>query len=308
MVEALALPLLLGLVLYAGAGRLGAALPPATAVRLLTLAALVAAASTGFVLAVVGFSFLAQHPEIAELGHWSAGTLRLIDPVSAAIGLPAAAGFAVLLGLALSRSWRVAADLHAAAAAARRLGPGRLVVVADERPDAYAVPGLPGRVVVSTGMLAALPAAERRALLAHEASHLNRGHHGYLLLTEVAAAANPLLRPAAAAVRTAVERWADEDAAQEVGDRRLVARAVARAGLVRGGAGPALAATLGASGGPLAARATALLGPPPPARRLLAGAVAALVLAGAAGSGFAARAAETRFEQAAAAYQADRPA
>jgi hypothetical protein len=39
-------------------------------------------------------------------------------------------------------------------------------MVHDDLPDAYALPGLTGRVVVSTAMLQALPADERQVLLA----------------------------------------------------------------------------------------------------------------------------------------------
>jgi predicted transcriptional regulator len=46
-----------------------------------------------------------------------------------------------------------------------------------------------------------------------------------------AAAVNPLLAPVREAVTYLVERWADEEAAEAVADRRLVARAVARAAL-----------------------------------------------------------------------------
>ena len=73
-------------------------------------------------------------------------------------------------------------------------------------------------------MLRALSADERRVVLAHEAAHLARHHHLYVQLADLAAAANPLLRSTARGVRLAVEREADEVAAAEVGDRRLVAR------------------------------------------------------------------------------------
>jgi beta-lactamase regulating signal transducer with metallopeptidase domain len=68
-------------------------------------------------------------------------------------------------------------------------------------------------------------------LLAHEASHLRHRHHLYLHLIWLAGAANPLVRPIGALVASAVERWADEDAADEVGDRRLAAHGLGRAAL-----------------------------------------------------------------------------
>jgi Zn-dependent protease with chaperone function len=79
-------------------------------------------------------------------------------------------------------------------------------------------------------MLAALEPDERRALLAHEQAHLRHRHDRYLLIGKLAAGL-PVLTPLAAQQRHALERWADEDAAEIVGDRSLVARAVARAAL-----------------------------------------------------------------------------
>src|SRR5207253_10714450 len=140
---------------------------------------------------------------------------------------------AALLASAVFRAVRAVRDLRIAAAACRDLpsAAGGLVVLDDAMPDAYAVPGLSGRVVVSTGMLRALRADERRVLLAHERAHLAHHHYAYVQLVSLAAAANPLLRPVVRAVRDAAERWADEVAAHEVGSRRLAAQALARAGL-----------------------------------------------------------------------------
>ena len=45
------------------------------------------------------------------------------------------------------------------------------MVVPDGTADAYAVPGWPGRIVVTAGMLDALNPDERRVLLAHERAH-----------------------------------------------------------------------------------------------------------------------------------------
>jgi Zn-dependent protease with chaperone function len=106
-----------------------------------------------------------------------------------------------------------------------------IAIIASDQPVAFALPGQPGQVVVSTAMLESLDAPERRVLLAHERSHLRRRHHRYIRLTEFAVAALPHLAPLNARVRFAIERWADEDAADEVGDRALVASAIARAAL-----------------------------------------------------------------------------
>lgn len=283
MIVAMALPLVISVLLGASASQVGRWLPPGTAVRLLTAAMLVTALATGFVLAVAGLLVLAQIPLVAALGNYSARVLGSGMPVPVAAGGVAAVTVCGLLAAALRRAALGGRDLVLAAVACRRLGPGvgGLVVVDDEEPDAYTLPGLGGRVVVSTAMLRALPADERRVLLAHEAAHLTRRHHLWVQAAELAAAANPLLRPAAAAVRAAVERDADEVAATEVGDRLLTARALARAGLARTAArrGATLAAALAGADSAVADRARALLGGPPPRRRALAGLMAGLMLA-----------------------------
>jgi Zn-dependent protease with chaperone function len=278
------LPLLSSVLLGAAASRLGRRLPPATAVRLLTAAMYVTALATGFVLAVAGVLVLAQIPLVAALGHWSARVVGSGLPVPVAAGGLAAVTVCGLVLATLRRATVGGRDLVLAAVACRRLGPSvaGLVVVDDDEPDAYALPGIGGRVVVSTAMLRALPAEERRALLAHEAAHLTHRHHLWVQAAELAAAADPLLRPAARAVRAAVERWADEVAAAEVGDRTVTARALARAGLARSAArrnSTAVGAALAAADGAVADRARALLAGPPKRRRGLAGAVAALMLA-----------------------------
>ena len=96
---------------------------------------------------------------------------------------------------------------------------------------AVAVPGRPGSIVVTTGLLALLSVDERKAMFAHERAHLDLHHHRYVRLVRTAAAAVPLLRPLVKRVRFTTERWADEHAARELGDRSSVARALARAAL-----------------------------------------------------------------------------
>jgi hypothetical protein len=119
-------------------------------------------------------------------------------------------------------------------------------------------------------------------------SHVRHRHYLYVLVTDLAAAADPLLRPLSRSVRTAAERWADEDAAEATGDRRLTARAVARAGLARashpsGQPGSSslnwlAAAALRIASGSVVARVNALLEPPPAPRRLLSLAVTFVVI------------------------------
>ncbi|WP_327245507.1 M56 family metallopeptidase [Streptomyces sp. NBC_01320] len=145
--------------------------------------------------------------------------------------------------------------------------PSSVAVLPDPEPYAYALPGVPGRVVVSTAMMECLTARERRALVAHEQAHLTGRHHRYLLATQLAARANPFLLPLRTAVAYSTERWADEEAAQAIGDRRAVAGAVGKAALFAHRSPtvePAFAAF--AAVGPIPRRVAALLEPVPPTR------------------------------------------
>lgn len=138
---------------------------------------------------------------------------------------------------------------------------GRSLSILDTaEPIAYAAPGNPGCVVVSRGLLDALEPRERQVVLAHERAHLHHNHHRYLLVGELAVAAVPLLRSLAAQLRLATERSADESAASALGgDRQLVARTIARAAITRAAHDGLLGAF---SGGSVAARVNALVGPP----------------------------------------------
>jgi len=307
----MALPLLVGGLFRVLAEPVGRRLPPATAVRVLTAAMLITALATGMVLGAAAILVVGQAPPVAAAGDWSAATLARGNPVPLAAGCLAALAVTVLAAAACRRAVRAGRELASAARACRTLGPSveGLVVVDDDVPDAYALPGIPGRVVVSTAMLRALPAAERRVLLAHEAAHLRHRHHLYVQLAELAAAADPLLRPAARAVRAGVERWADEVAAAQVGDRRLAARALARAGLARAAAcrpASAPAPALAAVEGDLVVRTQALLAPPRPPRPLLAAALAGLILVTGVATTVTARGTEDRFETAQTVYATHR--
>ncbi|GAA5201669.1 M56 family metallopeptidase [Rugosimonospora acidiphila] len=151
-----------------------------------------------------------------------------------------------------------------------------LVVLADSTPQAFAVPGRGGHIVVSSGMFAALSGPERRVLIAHERAHLAAGHHWHTGIVRAAASVTPLLHPLAGTSRYLCERWADEAAARTVGDRRLAATSLARAALAAAGAGaPSPPAELGYHGAGVGARVAALQAPPARSRH-----VAVLALAG----------------------------
>jgi hypothetical protein len=176
-------------------------------------------------------------------------------------GMPFAALLAAGLTSAGYSAVRQVRALRATAREARVLpGDGTLAVVTDDRADAYAVPG---RVVVSTGMLAALDAAGRRVLFAHEFAHLSGRHHVFRAVVCVASAANPLLWPLRGALWYATERWADEHAATAVGDRVAAARVIGTVALAHRSRPAARMGIGGTRPGPVPRRVAALLRPPP---------------------------------------------
>lgn len=108
---------------------------------------------------------------------------------------------------------------------------GLLVITTDDDIVGLAVPGRRSRIVLSTGLLRALPADELGVVVAHEQAHLSRNHHRFSIAASLAAGSCPWLRPAASELTFSLERWADEESARAVGDRALVARAITRAAL-----------------------------------------------------------------------------
>ncbi|MGW3248293.1 M56 family metallopeptidase [Streptomyces sp. NPDC001070] len=286
------LPLLLSLLAPLGTRPLSDRCDPRLATWLLTAVCVVLGAAGTISLGLLAITGLIRIPELASLGHWSAGAAQRNDPAEVSVALIAG----LLLGAAILTAarmlWRRARSLAAAALEAACMpGDDGLVVVDDEIPDAFAVPGLPGRVVVSTGMLRTLDASERDILLAHERAHLTGHHYAFVALAQLGAAANPFLRPLATAVTYTIERWADENAVARTGDRKRVAHAVGRAALAahRAPARPAWTSLgilgLGSSpltkAGPVPRRVAALLAPPLRHHPALAAATAALLAAAA---------------------------
>ncbi len=117
----------------------------------------------------------------------------------------------------------------------RRFDGWDLVVLPSDELFALSIPGQPSQVVVSRGMSTTLAPREFDAVVAHERSHLAHRHHRYLLLAAMvgqAFAFVPGVRRSVSALRVALERWADEDAAGR-NNRRCVAAALARASYLR---------------------------------------------------------------------------
>ncbi|MFE3764502.1 M56 family metallopeptidase [Streptomyces sp. NPDC059104] len=265
------------------ASHLSAHLSPRQVVWLLTVTAAGLAAGSTCALALLIV------PGATHL-HAVAASAHLLTPLSggspdAVIAIAVTAG--ALLAWCAARLVRGArrrwTQLRRAGRLAAEAG-GELVVLPDEHPDAYALPGSPGRIVVTTGMLRALSAPEREVLIAHERAHLRERHHLFTAVVDLAGLCHPALRTLREPLAYALERSADESAARAVGSRRLTAQAIGRAALATrassaaGRARPGLA--LPATAGPVPRRVAALLGHGTEARpaRPLARRAAALAL------------------------------
>lgn len=287
----LCLPLVIPALVGLAARPLAGLLEPRLATWLLTTMAVALAACSSAALALLAAYAAARAPILAALGHYSQQIVRRGDPIPLAAGVLAAvalagAGLAVMVifrrrARALAESYRRAARLH---------GAEGIVVVPGSGVEAYALPGRPGRIVVSDHVLACLGQDGQAALIAHEQAHLSGRHHLFAAAVRLAAAANPMLLPAARAVEYTVERWADEHAAAVTGSRGLVAATIGRVALLTGpmtSDRPAI--SLGmvtsrvrrlslVSAGPVPRRVAALLAAPPRRRILLLAACAMIVL------------------------------
>jgi Zn-dependent protease with chaperone function len=230
-----------------GAARLHRLLRPDWAAWTLTVLVGGAAVAVVAALGVLALGYALQQPPLGGLFGWCQALFSSHDRVPTTAGV---LSWLVLIAMAVSVVLRARMRRAAVSSTDQEL-------VWSTEPVAFASPAAGGRVVVSVGMLAALDPAERRVLYAHERSHLRHRHHRFLHVAEIASAAVPLLRPLSAQVRFATERWADEDAAREVGDRELVARAIARAALATTAPPPTMAFT----GHTTVARVQAMLHP-----------------------------------------------
>lgn len=239
-------------------------LQPATAARITAVALAGAALSALSSLGLMALSAIVQFFDGHERYLVATFAEAHTDPPTV-VGL--AAGGVLLV--ALVRAGRV---LWGADRERRRHRWGRcgVVIADDDSVYAYAVPGVAARVVLSGGLVRLLSPEEVDACVAHERAHLLHRHHLYALLAELCAVTCPWLRPAAARSQFLLERWADEDAAVTVGDRRAVARAIARAALERHGR-PLLAF----SGRFVQQRVVAMMRPRPALPRVLDGAALA---------------------------------
>jgi len=212
----------LGLLALPGCARpLGRRLPPAEWAKLCAGLLLAGGVALEAGLVVVGGPTalrLAGMKGVADLCEHLLGALA---PGGTPLGM-AAAMTALLLAVAAGRSLVRARHSRRVL----RVEPGLgwhvewcghdLVVLPSEELVAFSAGGRPPQVVVSQRLVDILADHELAAVLRHELAHVHHRHERYLLLARVVEGSLgllPLVRRATAAVRCAVERWADEAAA-----------------------------------------------------------------------------------------------
>ncbi len=240
---------------------------PRRSVWRLAVGGVVVAIATMTSAAIAAWVLVAQIPLVASLGGWDVGRVQGsadVPVVASIVGLVVLVVAGARLLVASSRAvreWRVVVDLH------RSLQPGPRIVDASVDAGAAvavpALPGHPGRIVLDRALLGALEPAERTAVIAHEAEHLDARHAQASTVVALSVAVNPLLCSLVRIHALAVERAADEQAAERT-DRRTTARAVARAALY---ASTAQRLVLGIGSSVTATRVEALLAEPTGGRR-----------------------------------------
>ncbi|WP_238009499.1 M56 family metallopeptidase [Dactylosporangium sp. AC04546] len=230
---------------------------PSTAAVAVAWSAVAAAGSSLVNLVLFALKAVAEIPAVGRLLGWSAQRVAADTAHVPWVSVGSAAMLAFVT-VAMTRRWhrhrRTLRD------ARRDLPAGvQLVMVRNDAAQAFAIPGNPGHVVVTTGMRGALTNDQFDALLAHERAHLTQGHHRLVWVAELAAAAHPALWWVSRHVSYLVERAADEQAAEEVGSRSLVAHAIGVAALAD--RGQAVFGLHAAAGGVVPRRVAGLLRP-----------------------------------------------
>lgn len=143
----------------------------------------------------------------AEMG-WAAGALALILPTLALIG-----------------AWRSHTVQHRMRADSwlgthSRLGPHELVVLPTSSMLAVSVPGRPGQILLSEGLMTALKPKEVEAVLRHEAAHLDLRHGSMLTIVSMvqwSVGWLPIMRRSLSSIRLSLEQWADAVAVEDLG-------------------------------------------------------------------------------------------
>lgn len=249
MLLGLMVPALVALGILALASMAHRRLPVPVAARFMVAAVMLASAAVLPAAVLVALAFLTHVPVIGIGVEWCAQAMGLHGSVPPWLGLPTVA----VLVVGCWRAGRLMRDRRAL-----RCDHGSPMYLVDSD-DAFAatLPGAAGRIVVSTALWSALDDRERQVVLAHERAHARYRHDRFVLVAELVAALLPPLRWLSSRLTFTVERWADEVAARQCGDRELVALTLGKVALASSTAGPMNFAGVGVAG-----RMRELLEPP----------------------------------------------
>lgn len=247
----LVVPLGVAAVLAAAAASIHRRIPPRRAALLLTATMIAVILAVLPALVIIAVGYVAHLLTFGGLVVWCEHALGVHGPVPAWLGVPSVGAVivAVLRVVPVLGSWR----------SIRRTDVGGPEVVRSRAWFAYTLPGPGRRIVLSSALVDGLEPGEFAVVVAHERTHALHRHDRHVLVADVGYALLPFLRPLQHRLLFALERWADEAAViNAAGDRRIVARTIARVALADvQGAAPAL----GLAGLGVAARIDALTEP-----------------------------------------------
>lgn len=249
MPDAMVVPLVVSIAIALLVAACHRRVPPVLATRATTVALVVVAGAAVPTVWMTAVSYATHAPLI---GRWLESC---VEPLSAHHAITPWLGIPAIVLTAVG-AWRTVAVLRSYREVHR--AEGGVHVVDHDDVFAFTAPGKGGQIIVSSALDARLTPDELQVVLAHERAHARHRHDRYLLVAQLAAALLVPLQPLISRLRFSIERWADEEAVAECGDRRLVARTLGRVALFTAEPQPALAfAGLG-----VAARMNALLEPP----------------------------------------------
>jgi Zn-dependent protease with chaperone function len=291
MNAALALLAYSAVLLAAGAPLLARAGWPDRAPRLAVTAWFAVTGSAVISVILAGLVLLVPHGQLTESLSRLLATcaIELRTGYAHPGGAPlAGAGLTLALAVTARVAWCTAVTLAKAARGRRdhrlrirvagRLDPVLgVVVVDDDEPAAWCLPGEAQAIVVTSAAIAALDQAQLAAVLHHERAHQRGRHHLLVSLAGSLASAFPRVpafRNAHEQVARLTELLAD-DAAARASCRLTVAGAL----LAVGSGVPAGAAALAAGGSTAASRIRRLIAAPAPLSRITAAAGALTVIA-----------------------------
>jgi len=172
-------------------------------------------------------------------------------------------------GLARARTTHRLARAEPWVGTHRDAGPYDLVILDSDKVLAASVAGRRDQVLLTTALVASLSAEQLTAVVRHEEAHLAARHQSLLVVAAVVDSAFglfPAVRTSTAALRLALERWADEEAAgTSLAERQTVRDALL--GMAEAMVAAPEIAAFSASLENLVERALALdVDPPPPCR------------------------------------------